>query len=67
MNPVSEQCLFARREKFGSVIRGKIELFGQTIDGITDTNLPGGGSHEGEEIQETVNGPDAATSSGTTI
>jgi hypothetical protein len=51
----------------GSVIRGKIELFGQTIDGITDTNLPGGGSHEGEDIQETVNGPDAATSSGTTI
>jgi hypothetical protein len=67
MNPVSKQCLFAGRQKFGSIIRGNIEPFGQTIDGITDTNLLGGGSHEGEEFQETVNGPDAATSSGTTI
>src|ERR1700730_17008232 len=46
MNAVSKQCLFAGRQQLGSVIRDKVELFGQTIDGITDTNLPGGGSHE---------------------
>ena len=46
MHPVAKQGLFAGRQKLGSLIRGQVELFGQTIDGITDAGLAGGGHHQ---------------------
>jgi hypothetical protein len=46
VDPVSKQRLLAGGQKTGALVRVKAELFGETINGITDADFPGGGKHE---------------------